>query len=85
MPEAPSGTPVVSVVEAFAEHGGESTAVALTAFALVERDRAGKCVLHLKASGARKALDPLADPGHGPSALRAKFEVRFEGPKTGER
>jgi hypothetical protein len=73
----------VRVVEARACRGKQRTPLALSAFALVERDLDGRSVLHLKAQGPRDAMDARGLPG-GPDALEAVFEVRFRSPVTGK-
>jgi hypothetical protein len=80
--EAPGGEPRVKVREAWALRGGEKRALALTPRALLERDRDGRAVLHLKASGRRADMDAVGVAG-GPEALEAVFEVSFAQPTTG--
>ena len=74
--QEPAGAPRVEVLEAFTIKGQGRTAIGLEAFALLERDLAGRPVLHLKASGRREDLD--ARGLEGPDAARAVFAVRFE-------
>ena len=75
------GEPKVEVLEAWSKLGKETSKLALQPDAKLERDPAGKPVLHLMLRGTRESMWPV-DRKKMPEELGAKVRVRFGGAKT---
>jgi hypothetical protein len=76
-----TGEPQVEVLEAWSKLGKETTKLELVPAAKLERDPAGKLVLHLMLRGTRERMWPL-DRKLMPDELGAKVRVRFGGATT---
>lgn len=70
------GEPRIEALEGWTLLGGERSALALEPLARLERDPAGKCVLHLVLRGDRARMSP-ADRKGMPDELGATLRVRF--------
>ena len=71
-----TGEPRVEVLEASSKLGKESTRLQLTPTARLEKDPAGRLVLHLVLRGTRESMWPL-DRKKMPEELHARVRVRF--------
>ncbi len=78
---ARKGEPKVEVLEAWSKLGKETTRLELVPTAKLERDPAGKSVLHLVLRGTRESMWPL-DRKKMPDELGAKVRLRFSGAAT---
>jgi hypothetical protein len=79
-----NGEPQVEILEAWSKLGKETQKLELVPAARLERDPAGKSVLHLVLRGPRERMYPLDRKGM-PDELGAKLHVRFVGPTTSGR